>query len=314
MPCYSPLKGYKDSETGGLVFKRSRKAEEKMEVACSQCLGCRLDRSRMWAMRITHEASLYEYSEGNSFITLTYENEHLPLNGSLDVRDWQKFMKRLRHHLSPKKVRFYMAGEYGEDESGRIGRPHFHAIIFNHMFGGRELWKSDRGVEVYTSTELADVWQKGFVTVGEVTFQSAAYIARYTMKKRTGKQSEVIDPETGLRWYERIHPETGEVVSVNPEFSTMSRNPGIGGSWYEKYKTDVFPSDEVPVPGYGVIKGTPRFYTERLAREEPESHEEVRKLRQVFREEHESEYTPERLFAKYKVKKAQLASLRRTLE
>ena len=81
MPCYSPLKGFKDEETGGIKFRRDG-TKETMEVACGQCLGCRLDRSRMWAMRIAHEASLHELDGGNCFITLTYDDDEMPANGS----------------------------------------------------------------------------------------------------------------------------------------------------------------------------------------------------------------------------------------
>ena len=73
MPCYSPLKGWKDRHTGGLSFRRDN-AFEKMEVACGQCLGCRLDYSRMWAMRIVHESTLHELDGGNCFVTLTYRD------------------------------------------------------------------------------------------------------------------------------------------------------------------------------------------------------------------------------------------------
>lgn len=102
MPCYSPLKGYRDGATGGLCFDRkldskgNSSAPEEMEVPCGQCLGCRLDRARMWTSRIIHEASLHEYDHGNSFVTLTYDDKNLPNNWSLDKRHFQLFMKRLR--------------------------------------------------------------------------------------------------------------------------------------------------------------------------------------------------------------------------
>ena len=107
MPCYSPLKGWVDSETGGIKF-RGDGATAKMEVACGQCLGCRLDRSRMWAMRIVHESSLYEYSGGNCFVTLTYRDRSecsdsqladgffIPSDWSLHRKHFVDFMKRLR--------------------------------------------------------------------------------------------------------------------------------------------------------------------------------------------------------------------------
>ena len=124
MPCYSPLKGWKDEFTGGIKFRREG-ATEAMEVACGQCLGCRLDRSRMWATRIVHESSLHELDGGNCFVTLTYrdpvecspgqlkEGLHVPSDWSLHKEHFQKFMKRLRKAFAPQKIRFYMCGEYG---------------------------------------------------------------------------------------------------------------------------------------------------------------------------------------------------------
>ena len=107
MPCFSPLRGFKDPHTGGLTFRRDGVRSE-MEVACGQCLGCRLDYSRMWALRISHEAVMHEFDGGNCFVTLTYRDErdctedqlrggfHVPRDWSLHVEHFQKFMKRLR--------------------------------------------------------------------------------------------------------------------------------------------------------------------------------------------------------------------------
>ena len=103
MPCYSPLKGFRNKENGGIVFKRSKIAGEAMEVACGQCLGCRLDHSRMWATRIIHEAESWDE---NCFITLTYNDDHLPSDGSLVKSDFQKFMKKLRKRVYPRRVRY----------------------------------------------------------------------------------------------------------------------------------------------------------------------------------------------------------------
>ncbi len=147
MPCYSPLKGWKDAETGGIVFRPTMQGVcETMEVACGQCLGCRLDRSRMWAMRILHESSLHEAHGGNCFITLTYDDEFMPDDWSLHRADFVNFMKRLRKAFHPEKIRYFMAGEYGNickhgidlELVGcplcSVGRPHFHACLFNAEF------------------------------------------------------------------------------------------------------------------------------------------------------------------------------------
>ncbi len=125
-----------------------------MEVACSQCIGCRLDHAGMWASRIEHESSLYDDSNGNCFITLTYDEEHLPQDWSLDKSHFQKFMKRLRKRY-PQKIRYYHCGEYGENcrhgihttlcPGCNVGRPHYHAILFNIDFHDRVFGWSIKG-------------------------------------------------------------------------------------------------------------------------------------------------------------------------
>lgn len=325
MPCYSPLKGFKDEATGGLVFRRDG-TKEKMEVACGQCLGCRLDRSRMWAMRIVHESTLHRDGYGNSFVTLTYRPRehcdrqqldaglHVPDSWSLRKEHFQKFMKRLRKARPGVRIKYYHCGEYGSvcrhgidlDRVGcplcNTGRPHYHAILFNCRFDDLEPYATNGGEVRYTSQELERIWKYGFVDVGEVTYQSAAYVARYVMKKVTG--------EAAKDHYSYVDYD-GVITEVEPEYSTMSN--GIGRDWYEKYKTDCFPSDEVPVPGTGVVKKMPRYYEERLKAEDAAMHEEVKRLRQVFRKEHAEEYEPQRLMAKYKVKKAQVGLLKRNM-
>ena len=297
MPCYSPLKGFKNLETGGIVFKRSGIAGEAMEVACGQCLGCRLDRSRTWGFRIVHEASLHDE---NCFITLTYDPEHLPRDGSLNKKHFQDFMKRLRKRFAPRKIRYYHCGEYGEE----LQRPHYHACIFGLDFEDKELLTKYDDYELYTSDVLSETWGLGFVTVGQLTLESAMYCARYVLKKVNGHNAD----DHYLRC-----DEYGVAYWLQPEYTTMSRRPGIGKEWYEKYKSDLFPSDEVPVPGHGVFPKVPRYYEEILKGEDPESHEEIKKVRRLFKEAHGDEYTPARLEAKYKVKKAQVSQLKRTI-
>ena len=177
---FSPNQGYRDLP---------------LEIPCGQCIGCRLERSRQWAIRISHEASLHEH---NSFITLTYNNENLPKDLSLDVTHFQKFLKRLRAHtedpdsdLYPnilsqsKKPRFFHCGEYGE----KFARPHYHACMFDLDFADQKHWKTINGNKHYTSETLEKIWPFGFSTIGDVTFESAAYVARYVTKKITGKNA-----------------------------------------------------------------------------------------------------------------------------
>ena len=326
MPCYSPLKGWRDDE-GRLVFK-GRGAESTAEVACGQCIGCRLDKSRMWALRISHEASMHEFNGGNSFVTLTYrdrcecteqqlkEGLHIPDDWSLDKSHFRNFMKRLRKAYGSQRIRFYQCGEYGNRcQHGidlervacplcKVGRPHHHAILFNISFDDLELYTTVNGEGRYTSEKLSGIWKYGFVDVGEVNFESAAYVARYAMKKVNGLAAD--------DHYIKVNA-NGEITWLQPEFSTMSRKPGIGKEWYEKFKGDLFPSDEVPMPGGGVVRGMPRYYEELFAMEDPLTLEEIKEVRQKFIEEHADDFTPGRLMDKYKVKKAQVEMLKRTV-
>lgn len=271
-----------------------------MSVACGQCLGCRLDKSQMWAARIVHEAHEWDH---NCFITLTYSDEHLPADGSLDKKHFQKFMKRLRKHFRPKKIRYYHCGEYG----GENDRPHYHACLFNLDFADKELWTVHNDNPLYTSPTLEKLWPFGFVTIGALTYQSAAYAARYCLKKITGNLAD--------EHYKRFLIDEDGCIEreywLQPEYTTMSRRPGIGRNFYDRYKSDFFPSDETPIPGEGVRKTTPRYYEQILRDEDPDAYETIKNLRQAFREAHGDEYSPERLMAKYKVKKAQVGQLTR---
>ena len=330
MPCYSPLKGWKDEETGGIKFRRDG-AKEEMEVACGQCLGCRLDRSRMWAMRIVHESSLHEARGGNSFVTLTYRDPsectvqqlkdklHVPEDWSLHKKHFQDFMKRLRKAFEPERIRFYACGEYGNrcqhdidlERVGcplcNVGRPHYHACLFGASFPDCVSYGSRNGELRYTSPFLERIWKYGFVDVGDLNFESAAYVSRYVLKKVNGVRA----PDH----YMQIDLD-GVCTWVDPEFSTMSLRPGIGHDWFLKHKDDVFPSDEVPVPDLAnprVIRGVPRYYEEIFKCSDPMSLEDIKAVRREFRKAHGDDYTPERLMSKYKVKKAQVSLLKRSV-
>lgn len=288
-----------------------------MEVPCGQCLGCRLDRRSMWAMRITHESVLPENLERSWFVTLTYDDEHIPDDWSLRKSDYQKFLKRLRKKVGP--VRYYLAGEYGnkcchcgpdvDDVVSRcdvcdVGRPHYHAILFGLDIPDLVPVGKSKDCILYGSEWLAKIWKLGFVSVGDCTYESAGYVAGYCTKKITGPKAE--------DWYNVVTPD-GESVKVLPEFSAMSLKPGIGVDWFERYKEDVFPSDEVPVPGKGIYKKVPRYYAERFGRESPEELEKIKRRRKAFMIHHKDDNTPERLETKFKVRKAQIKTLTRKL-
>ena len=302
MPCFSPIRGWQHWQsnvhgTHPLTFDRRKSNGNRMSVPCGQCIGCRIDRSREWAIRIKHEASFHQE---NSFITLTYAPEHLPYDGSLRPGDFQRFMKRLRKELDPKKIRFFHCGEYGD----RLSRPHYHAVIFGHAFDDRHPVGTGPSGTVYSSPQLARVWGKGFVTVGDVTFESAAYVARYVTKKVNGKQKD--------QHYEVVNTQTGEIHPVHPEYATMSRRPGIAKEWFEQYASDVYPHDFVVHKGRKVR--TPRYYDRLLAQADPDLFGEVKRSRPEKAKRHKEDLTDERLAERKEVFERKIQTLKRAYD
>lgn len=250
------------SEKRAIVFKGPKGAGwEPVQLPCGQCVGCRLERSRQWAMRCVHESELYEE---NCFLTLTFSDENLPKDGSVRVRDLQLFFKKLRKKISSEKfieefpgcgskIRFFACGEYGEG----LARPHYHAIIFGFDFPDRVFSKMLGEYRVYESEILSSVWGNGLAWIGTVTFDSAAYVAGYVLKKRTGKGA--VD-----------HYVDQDGVVLTPEFLVMSRggrgkgHGGIGSEWFEKFGKEVYGSTEDFVVIRGVKVRPPKFYDRRL--------------------------------------------------
>lgn len=203
-------------------------------LPCGQCYACRIAKSREWAARCVMEAKLHKE---NCFITLTYNDEHLPSDMSLQKDDFTKFIKRLRKNTG-EKIRYYACGEYGE----LYHRPHFHACLFGYRPDDLELFSVRSGVSLYRSLTLEKAWQfRGFVTVGEVTYESAAYVARYVLKKVTGLAS-------GEHYGDR-----------QPEYTVMSRRPGIAAEFFEKYSEDIYNKDFIVLRDKMKLK-PPRFF------------------------------------------------------
>lgn len=269
-----------------------------VSVPCGQCIGCRLERSRQWAVRCMHESKLHEE---NCFITLTYDNEHLPKHGSLNLDDFQKFMKRLRKHFYPKKIRFFHCGEYGEKK----GRPHYHACLFGVDFNDKNLYNTTEGKTYKSSDTLSKLWPFGKHVIGDVTFESAAYVARYITKKVTG--------EKALEHYTDIDMTTGEVLAERkPEYVTMSRKKGIGYNWYKKFKDDVFPSDEMIVRGK--ITKPPKYYDGLFEIDCPEQARKIKIDRQEKAKKRQAENTPARLSVREFVTEAKFKQKQRSYE
>jgi len=294
MACFRPIPAWRSNtvnpETGkrGITFTfKDAYADMQITLPCGQCIGCRLERSRQWAMRCVHEASLYER---NCFITLTYDNEHLPGDGSLNKKHFQDFMKRLRKAVGS-GVRYFHCGEYGE----QLGRPHYHACLFNYDFPDKKLWKKSEGGDLYVSENLNELWGSGYCILGDVTFDSAAYVARYITKKITGDRAEA------------------HYRGKQPEYTTMSRRPGIGFEWFVKWASDCYPSDTVIMRGKEMRP--PKFYDNKFELTNPEEFAYVKNERlKKAREPWDEENSPARQLTKERVQIANLNHLKRSYE
>jgi len=283
MPCFHPVnvpkKGYVDL---------------RVQVACGRCIGCRIDRARDWQIRLIHESTLHASSV---FATLTYDDEHLPSDGSLVERDMQLFFKRLRKSRPERHIPMFYCAEYGDQTL----RPHYHAIIFGVDFPDKVRHSGEGANTLYRSDELAKLWGKGFVSFGSVTPESCRYVADYVFKRFSG---DVADAK-----YSRIDPGTGELYQVTPEYGRMSRRPAIGMRHYDRFKSDYFPSD------FAVVKGSsrpvPRAYTVKLEEEDPVLHQEIKRKRVSEAMKRRGDATPARLAVREDVALAKLKQRKR---
>ena len=285
MACNKPITGYR-SPGGQIKFNPTQGwIDRPLTIACGQCAGCRLERSRVWAVRIMHEAASYEPEECH-FITLTYDQENLPPLGTLVTRDWQDFARRARKKIG--KFRYFHCGEYGDKNR----RPHYHACVFGMQLPDLvTAGKTNSGEDAYDSELLEDVWGKGRTQVGALTFRSAAYVARYIMKKVNGEKQK--------EHYE-IKNKNGKVIGeLKPEYTTMSRKPGIGKTWIEKYVSDVYPRDEVIINGKKTRP--PKFYDGHYELINKREHEKLKARRTAKAKKHEKEQTQERLDTKEQI-------------
>lgn len=305
MSCYHPLKGWPIGRTknGKVSYKitgyetdhielingtwtsvptslRGQLAKsvvrDYVDIPCGQCIGCRMDYSRQWANRLMLEL---EYHDSAYFVTLTYRDADLPTHlysdpdtgeafpsYSLDKRDCQLFMKRLRKLYPNDRIRFFLSGEYGPSTH----RPHYHAIIFGlHLDDLYFYKKSGLGFDYLISDKLADIWGKGYVVVSEVTWETCAYTARYVTKKLTGDAGE----------FYTLH-------NIAPPFSLMSRRPGIAAQWYEDHP-GLYDTEYINISTEkGARKFRPPKYFDRLyERDNPDEYAELKECRKRFAEE-----------------------------
>jgi hypothetical protein len=269
--------------------------KRSLELPCGRCIGCRIDRTKQWAARCVHEASQHDE---NSFLTLTIDQqkltksqefsstarqdrplktgklrarttranaapsketeEHTYTNNMLNLskRTHQLFIKRLRKHLGPNKpIAFFMCGEYGK----KLTNPHYHYLIFGHNFNDRIYIKKSGRKKLYESPTLDKLWGHGLAWIGDVTPESAAYVAGYVLKKITGDKA--------LNHYK----------GLTPEFGLMSRNPAIGKNWIEQYHTETYTHDKIFQLDFG--QKPPRYYDDYLKKYNPTLHETIKLTR-----------------------------------
>uniref|UniRef100_A0AAU8B834 Replication initiator protein n=1 Tax=Dulem virus 173 TaxID=3145650 RepID=A0AAU8B834_9VIRU len=248
--------------------------KEVIQVPCGQCIGCRIDRSRQWANRCMLEL---QYHDSAYFVTLTYDEFHVPTSYYSDPatgeahksmtlckRDFQLWMKRLRKKFSEDKIRFFACGEYGSETH----RPHYHAIVFGLHLNDLEKYKTvrlgDSYYTYYNSDSIQETWPNGYVVVGEVTWESCAYVARYVTKKLTGHEAE---------FYKRFN--------LVPEFSDMSRRPGIARQYYDEHGKEIYDHAYINVstPKGGKKFKPPRYFDRLFDIDSPGALDELKERR-----------------------------------
>lgn len=252
-------------------------------------------RASDWELRIMHEAQSWKE---NCFVTLTYADENLPPLESLQYRDYQLFMKRLRKHFNRPNIRFFMCGEYGEER----GRPHYHACLFNIDFYDQK-WagRSKSGEDFYQSPTLDKLWPHGRATVQPLVKQTASYCARYIMKKALG-----YDAETAYN----VIDSDGVVNKKMAEFARMSLRPGIGSAWLRKYRSDLYPLDACVSDG--TQRPIPKFY-DRHSRHVIDDFDEIKFRREQAARKAHADNTDDRLRVREKVHLARVRNLKRDL-
>lgn len=326
MTCFSPLAAMqplaggaarilcalKDYDPGAQAKYAQFVDERFLALPCGSCIGCLLARKAEWTARNVCESQMHDFS---SFVSLTYDDEHLPYRSSLEHRHFQLFMKslrkwHLREHLesggtrrSYKPLRFFMCGEYGSQTL----RPHYHAIIFGLWLPDLLLFKdSGSHGRLYTSEVLSGIWKRGFASVGFVTPESCAYVAGYTTKKCDGEVAAVR--------YERIDGVTGEVYQVVPEYARMSLRPGIGARWFVEFGAECFSEvyDGIVGRGGSVCKA-PRYFEKLLSKANLSLAARIEHRRYLAAQLRAADSTPDRLAVREAVAKAKLSLKRKVL-
>lgn len=296
MPCYNPILLFRQEG----AFTKSGKSrmvsvgsvsnnphlvndDRYIKGSCGQCIGCRLEYSRQWAMRAVHESQFHDHS---CFCTFTFDDEHLPADLSVKVRTHQLLMKQIRKKFG-NGIRFIMSSEYGSLH----GRPHYHYCLFGLNLPDKQYLFSNNGEKYYTSELIQSVWPNGRVIVGDVTFESVAYVARYVLKKAQAKNQ---------------YPDR------DPEFLLTSRRPGLGYKWLEMYGHDAYTNDYIIIRGKKMKP--PKYYDAKFAESNPDWIDVIRNNRVSAMVSHVDNQTLDRLITREKCHKARASYLVRPLD
>ena len=264
------------------------------KVPCNSCDECLLNRSKKKAEQLIIENYDRNDPSGSWFLTLTYDDNHIPYNEVYDKdgnfisaeeslppkdpylyehkADREKcikpFIDNLSYHAMTKygdeRPMWFYCGEYG----GITRRPHFHMILFGVHIPQEELkfYEQRDGYILYEWVKGAEIWKNGFVTVGSFTPETAAYVAGYVLKKQSKKK---------MNW---VYQQQGKI----PEYTGQSRYPAIGSNYYEKHKDEIYETDEIYVPGaMGVMKLRPTsYYDNKYCIENPEKMKAIKERRE----------------------------------
>jgi len=264
MSCINPRIAYKKTN-GQFTLKKigdDAPIANSVLVPCQQCMNCRINYQRQWATRMVHESKMHEQS---SFLTLTINDENRRPDHSLDQRQMQLFLKRLRKSLQPKKISYFYCAEYGENTK----REHYHAVIFGYMPSDRkQVSRNKQGDPLYQSESLNALWKMGNVIIGNFTPTTADYCSKYVTKAYIGNNKE-----DAYSWVN----DQGEVIKREPPFQRASKRPALGFSFYDKYKTDMYPHDQVIIEGKP--RSVPKAYDRKFRKEDPDAFQLIKRNR-----------------------------------
>lgn len=334
MSCTKPLHGYVSSHNHPsgktkFTFDVAKSIDGKvMYIPCGSCDSCCMKQAAVKGFQSELEASMNgDYGDHNTYLTVTFDNEHLAPDLGLHHEDWQEFAQALRdkersdakkENRKPATIKFSMCGEYGKASARNnwIARPHFHAIIFNYKFDDVEPESTnDFGQILYSSESCATLWGRGNIKIGEVSSASANYVARHNDKKLTNGKNRILVDAEGKRYMMIWNSNTGKRNRVRPEYSQSSNRPGIGKKWYDKFKSDIYevaPRGLISCGHYAdfpQIKASqhyrlpPPYFDTLFERENPAAMAEIKAARVVEAQTHAADNTHERLETKAKIAK-----------